>query len=213
MHCPNQPFVIALTGGIACGKTTVARLFEHLGVQVIYADQIAYQLTDHHLPENEKTLSFIKQHFGTDVFFDNGSLNRLVLKKIIFENPEDKFALEQILHPLIFKAMQYAISASQSPFLLLEIPLLFEHPFFQTLVQRILTVELDSVDEQVNRLIKRDNISRSLSLQIINAQSNREQRERIAHNTIFNNTNECTLKYQIQELYRVYSSMATSIDV
>ena len=93
---------IGLTGGIGCGKTTVARIFEQLKAPVIDADEIAHQL----VAIGQPALIQIQQEFGTGVFAPDGSLNRKKLRELVFSDSKQKLKLEAILHPLVYQSIQ-----------------------------------------------------------------------------------------------------------
>ena len=93
---------IGLTGGIGCGKSTVARIFEQLKTPVIDADEIAHQL----VAIGQPALAQIQQDFGTGVFKPDGSLDRKKLSEIVFSDPKQKQKLESILHPLVYQSIQ-----------------------------------------------------------------------------------------------------------
>ncbi len=93
---------IGLTGGIGCGKSTVARIFEQLKTPVIDADEIAHQL----VTIGQPALAQIQQDFGIRVFKPDGSLDRKKLSEIVFSDPKQKLKLESIIHPLVYQFIQ-----------------------------------------------------------------------------------------------------------
>ena len=98
---------IGLTGGIGCGKSTVAKIFEQLKMPVIDADDIAHQL----VAIGQPALAQIQQDFGTGVLNPDGSLNRKKLNEVIFSDPKQKQKLESILHPLVYQSIQAELKA------------------------------------------------------------------------------------------------------
>ncbi|MCQ2453540.1 MAG: dephospho-CoA kinase [Clostridia bacterium] len=118
---PNKPYVIGLTGGIACGKSTVARYLRTLGVPVLDADAISHELT----AEGGEALPQIRAVFGDEVF--NGEvLNRRALGQAVFGHPEALEKLNAILHPLVIGRMQRQTGESAAAVLVWDVPLLFE---------------------------------------------------------------------------------------
>ena len=116
---------IALTGGIACGKSTVAAMLADLGAAVIDADAISRALT----AEGGKALSMIREAFGPEVFHADGTLNRPALSGVVFENPGALETLNAITHPLIQQEMEAQLSAcrkAECEIVILDVPLLFE---------------------------------------------------------------------------------------
>ena len=102
----SEHVVVGLTGGIAAGKSEVARMFEHLGAAVVDADQIARELV---APPSE-LLNEIVSQFGTSILEKDGSLNRHALAKIIFRDDQAKERLEKLMHPAIAAASSRRIS-------------------------------------------------------------------------------------------------------
>ncbi|MEG2481758.1 MAG: dephospho-CoA kinase, partial [Clostridia bacterium] len=93
--------IIGLTGGIACGKTTVASMLKELGASVVDADQISRELT---MPAGE-ALPALREAFGTLVFYPDGTLNRPVLAQLVFHNREELEKLNRITHPMIHQKL------------------------------------------------------------------------------------------------------------
>ena len=114
--------IVGLTGGIGSGKSTVAKLFEERGVPIIDADVIAREVTQ---PDSAEFKTII-DHFGEQILLENGSINRTKLRKIIFEHPQERKWLENLLHPVIRNCIEQQIALIFAPYCILIIPLLFE---------------------------------------------------------------------------------------
>ena len=116
------PFTVGLTGGIGCGKSSAARMFAELGIQVVDTDSIAHQLTASGAP----ALAVIRQQFGPDIFADDGSLDRAQLRQRVFSDSRAKKNLEVLLHPLIRTEALQQLARCTTPYAVLVVPLLFE---------------------------------------------------------------------------------------
>ncbi len=127
---------IGLTGGIGCGKSTVAGIFADLNIPVLDADQIAHRLVE----KGQPALARIQQEFGASILNPDGSLNRQHLREIVFSDLKQKQKLESILHPLIYKTLQAELEQLVAPYCLISIPLLFETDMMH-LVDRILVID------------------------------------------------------------------------
>ena len=103
-------FVVGLTGGIGCGKSSTSQFFSDLGIDVIDTDVIARQLTQ----PNGSAISLIQNTFGSSVITADGALDRNKMRDLVFANSESRHKLEQILHPLILKAVIRRIKQSQA---------------------------------------------------------------------------------------------------
>lgn len=104
-------YIVALTGGIGSGKSTVANAFTDLGINVIDADIIARQVVEPGAP----ALHAIADHFGANMIAADGTLQRRALRERIFANPEEKNWLNALLHPLIQQETQHQIQQATSP--------------------------------------------------------------------------------------------------
>jgi len=118
---PNEPYVIGLTGGIACGKSHVAQALRDLGVPVLDADAISRTLT----AEGGEALPAIRAAFGDGVFAGE-RLDRRALGRVVFENEEQRRRLEGILHPLIIERMRWETEQAGRPIVGWDVPLLYE---------------------------------------------------------------------------------------
>lgn len=192
---PNVPCVV-LTGGIASGKTTVSEILSARGIPIIDTDVIAHQLTQKGEPGYE---AVVKQ-WGNSILkeAEDGSepvIDRKRLRQLVFSNAEEREKLEAILHPMIMLRVSQKLKALENnappPYAVVVIPLYAEKP---------LAIEPDAVvvvdvsrQQQVERLLRRDNIDEALAEQILNAQSTRDQRLKMATDVLHNETDEKAL--------------------
>lgn len=162
----TKPLLVAVTGGIGCGKTTVLNEFRKLGIPCFLADEVggSYYL-DHQF------LSQIRELFGSQVFFTDGTVNKRAIADIVFKNPGELQRLNQLIHPRVwsdFKA--FAAQHSNSPYVIFESAIVFEYGFDQ-LVDKVVCVYLEK-EERLRRLIIRDQSTREqLEARISNQQS------------------------------------------
>ena len=195
-------FVVGLTGGIASGKSTVAALFENKGITIIDTDQLARQLTE----IGKEALQKIALHFGKNILLPDGSLNRKLLRTIIFSDNTQRLWLEQLLHPLIRAEMEQQIHLAQSPYCLAIIPLLFESTP-NPIINRILVI--DTTEEmQLQRAQARDEITLEEAKLILLAQTKRDHRIANAADIIYNTGSLDLLKEEVDKLHHLYLSIA-----
>ena len=193
---------IGLTGGIASGKTTVASYFAKLGTTIIDADIIAREVVE----PDTNAYKEIVQHFGKIITNDNRKLNREKLRKIIFNNEQERLWLENLLHPLIRTEIQKQIKTTTSNYCILVIPLLLEKGK-AIKVDRILIVDM-SESLQEERLIKRDQLSKEQAHSILKAQLTRSERLRHADDIIINDGDFDKLELQIKTLHKKYMRLS-----
>ncbi len=192
-------FVVGLTGGIASGKTTVANLFhDQFNIDIIDADVVAREVVE----KGSIGLASIAHHFGQDILEQNGQLNRAKLRKRIFSHPDEKKWLDNLLHPLIRDKMQQDLSKVTTPYALLVVPLLIENQL-QFMADRILVVDV-SLDTQIKRTMKRDNVPKVQVESILSTQASREQRIEFADDIILNDDDNHKLLPQITKLHNLY---------
>jgi len=189
---------IALTGGIGCGKSSVSLIFKKLGVPVIDLDMIAREVVE----PNTQGLSELVSHFGNSILNDDQSLNREALRQQLFKNKENKKAIEEILHPKILKKMQTDIEKLNKPLVVVEIPLLVEQNLSH-LFDRAIVVDC-SEQNQLKRLLKRENTDEKLAKSMISAQTSRKQRldlaKKLPTDIIENNSQIFEMKQKAQDL-------------
>lgn len=191
---------VGLTGGIGSGKSTVASMFAELGAPIIDADEIAHRLTEPHSP----TLAKIVSHFGRDIVDDKGSLDRKQLRDVVFNDPQQRHVLEEILHPLIRERMLEAIKQSSGPYCILVIPLLAESNRTD-FVDRVIVVDIDPV-LQLQRARDRDDASEAEIDAIMHSQTSREARLSIADDVIHNDSDFEHLREQVVKLHYAFTS-------
>ena len=175
-------YIVALTGGIGSGKSTVANAFADLGINVIDADIIARQVVD-------------------------GTLQRRALRERIFANPEEKNWLNALLHPLIQQETQHQIQQATSPYVLWVVPLLVENSLYKK-ANRVLVVDV-SPETQLKRTMQRDDVTREHVEQILAAQATREARLAVADDVIDNNGAPDAIASDVARLHAHYLQLAS----
>ncbi len=183
---PSRPSIILLTGGLACGKTTVAKLLEEQGAVIIDTDQIARSL----LSDDQECIDAVLAYFGKSIVLPDSpqAINRKKLRELIFQDLNKKKWLENLLHPRIRKiALDKVEQVNNLPSppskIIIVIPLLASRETYPA--DKILTIE-SPYDLQIKRVMKRDHISETLAKQMIQSQPASEQRRKIADFIIFN---------------------------
>ncbi len=150
---PKMPKIIGFTGPSGAGKSLIASHFAQKGYKIIDADKIARQVVE----KGSDTLENLVAEFGKEILFSDGTLNRARLSEIAFATPKKTEKLNSITHPAIIKNIIEEITvAGQSP-IILDAPLLFEGGL-QSLCDKIIGITAP-IDERINRVAKRDNIS------------------------------------------------------
>jgi len=196
------PFTVALTGGIASGKTLVSDEFKELGVPVVDTDVIARQVVTPGLP----ALREIASAFGTKVIDGRGYLNRQYLRAEIFSDPDARKKLESILHPRIRQEAGEVIAGLKSDYCLLVIPLLAEHSRYPG-IDRVLVVDV-APELQIRRLMSRDQCDQKRAEQILASQATREQRLSIADDVLDNSGSPGALTREVLQLHRKYRNLS-----
>jgi dephospho-CoA kinase len=180
----SRPFVlrVGLTGGIASGKDTVARHFADWGARVIDADQLARRMVEPGAPGYDAVLS----EFGRGVFLPDGRLDRKALGRVVFGEPAWRARLEAILHPLIFAAEEEGIlrleQEGQGGIAVVNAALLFEAGTFKR-YHRLVVAHCDE-GIQIERVVRRDGLTREEAEARVRAQSPTRDKLRVAHYAI-----------------------------
>ncbi|APG50705.1 TPA: dephospho-CoA kinase [Providencia stuartii] len=195
-------YIVALTGGIGSGKTTVANHFAKLGIPLVDADIIARKVVEPSSP----ALEAIASRYGADIIQPDGSLNRQRLREIIFSDVAEKQWLNALLHPLIHQETQQQLQQADSPYVLWVVPLLFENKLAH-LANRVLVIDV-TPEEQILRTVQRDNVSEEHVVNILKAQTSRENRLLQADDVITNHDGELNIAEKVATLHEKYMTLA-----
>lgn len=175
---------VGLTGGIASGKTTISDLFANLGITIIDTDVISHQL----MHKGEAAYQLSVAHFGQQIVDKHGDIKRPALRRLVFEQPQQKQWLENMIHPLIReRTLQQVKSANNEHYVLIVVPLMFETGF-NDFMDHIIAIDCPA-EVQLSRLIKRDQIDYPLAKKIIHAQIDNASRLARADSIIANSEN------------------------
>jgi dephospho-CoA kinase len=189
---------VALTGGIASGKSTVAKLFAAHGVPVIDTDEIAHDITRRGMP----AVARIAEALGPDLVDESGELDRPLLRSRVFADPALRRRLEALLHPLILDETARRSARSGGPYQIVVVPLLFETGLERGF-DRVLVVDCPE-EEQRRRLQARDGESAAGAERILAAQLRREARLERADDVIVNDGTLATLAARVDALHAEY---------
>lgn len=197
----SKNIIIGLTGGIASGKSTVSNILIEKGYELIDADKIARKVVEVGSPAYYK----IVEEFGDGILLADKTIDRKALGKIIFSDKKARTKLNNISHPFIFKSIKGELmeKAKDKNIIFLDIPLLFEQydlwKEYDIQFDEIVLVYLNE-DSQVERLKKRDNISREEALSKIKSQLSMDEKLKKSSKTIDNSGNIEQLNEQIDKL-------------
>ena len=191
-------FIIGLTGGIGSGKSAAAEILKELGLKVIDLDLITHEL----MRPGELGYIEIKKEFGEKYIDTKGALDRKLLRQEIFSSFDLKKRIESILHPIIFEECNKQLNIlKHEKYIVLVIPLLFETKNYISLIDESLLIDCD-LETQIERVIKRDNVSKALANRIIKNQMNRQEKQLLADKVILNDGNIYHLENQLDSYYK-----------
>ena len=189
---------IALTGGIACGKSSIIQIFKKNAIAIIDLDVIARAV----VKPKSQALSELVAHFGNGILNDDQTLNREALRQVLFENNANQKIIEEILHPKILEKMQMGIEKLNVPLVVVEVPLLVEQNL-SNLFDRAIVVDCDE-QNQLKRLLNRKNMDEKLAKTIISAQASRKQRlalsKKLPTDILENNSQIFEMEQKAQDL-------------
>lgn len=197
----DKAFSVGLTGGIGCGKTTVADMFAELGASVIDTDQIAHSLTAPH----GAAMPALLAEFGEDFATPEGALDRAKMRALVFSDATARARLEAILHPRIRDATAAAAAIATGPYTIFVVPLLIESGTWRERVTRVLAIDC-SEETQVARVMTRSGLSAEQVRAIMAAQVTRAQRLAAADDVVNNDEGLDELRPQVERLHAHYLS-------
>lgn len=200
---PASAFTVALTGGIASGKSAVAERFGALGASVIDADIIAREL----VAPGRPALAEIVTIFGAVALDASGHLDRRALRACVFADSQARAQLDAILHPRVRRELQERSTSITGPYALLVIPLLVESGHYDW-VDRVLVVDVPR-ELQRTRLLMRDGVSTQLADAMLDAQATRAQRLARADDVITNVGPFENLDMRVTALHARYMTLAS----
>jgi len=195
-------FKVALTGGIASGKSRVADIFESLGITVIDSDVIAREV----VAKGAEGLAAIVQRFGPTVQAPDGQLDRRALRSIVFADPVARRDLEAITHPRIRARMATLNQAARAPYVINAIPLLAETGGRRDF-DRVLVVDCPE-NLQLARVMARDQIDEAAARSVLAAQASRAERLALADDVILNDGDLEALQSAVRTLHGRYLELA-----
>lgn len=199
-----SPLKIAVTGGIASGKTAVTQRFEALGVRVIDADLVSRELVE----PGQVSLAEIVQRFGAQVLQPDSRLDRRALRQIVFGDAQARRDLEAILHPRVRERLRTDTDAASGAYVLLAIPLLAESTYPYDWLDRVLVVDVPRA-VQVARVMRRDSVTQLEAEQSLAAQASRAARLALANDVIVNDGSIDALDAVVARLHLHYLGLAT----
>lgn len=196
-------YIIAVTGGIASGKSLVCDRLRSHAIEVISADAVSREL----VAPGQTALDEIVARFGTDIIDNQGQLQRRRLREIIFADSEARRDLEAILHPRVRVVLHERATKAQSIYAALEIPLLIDSKHYSW-VNRIIAVDVAEA-MQIQRLIQRDGVDESLARSMLAAQATRSERLKVASDVVANDFTLAALNIRIDNLHNLLCRAAT----
>ena len=189
--------IIGITGGIASGKSTVTEFLRQKGFQVVDADAVVHQLQK----PGGRLYQVLVEHFGEKVLLENGELNRPLLASLIFSNPEEQEWSKRTQGEIIreeLAALRNQFAQIEALFFM-DIPLLFEQNYASWFDETWLVYV--NRDVQLERLMKRDQISKEAAESRLNSQWPIERKISLASHSLDNNGNQEQLIAQVVQLF------------
>ncbi|MBD8603637.1 dephospho-CoA kinase [Pseudomonas sp. CFBP 8771] len=197
----DKPWVLGLTGGIASGKSAAAQRFAELGVHVVDADQASRWVVEPGRP----ALAALVQRYGAALLQADGSLDRGALRKVIFEDAQERRWVEALLHPLIAEEIAQSLASATSPYAVFVSPLMVESGQYRT-TQRLLVVDAPEA-VRVARTLLRDHTTPEQVQAILKAQASREQRLALADDVLVNDRDLAGLHSEVERLHAFYLTL------
>jgi dephospho-CoA kinase len=197
------PFAVGLTGGIGCGKSTVADMFAARGAGIVDTDVLAHQLT----APGGAAMPALVQEFGANFATPDGALDRTRMRDLVFADPGARARLEGILHPMISAATMDAAMSVAGAYVIFVVPLLVESGTWRSRVQRVLAIDCQEAT-QIARVMARNGLPEAQVKAIMAAQASRTQRLAAADDVIDNDGGQDALAPQVDRLHQFYLAQA-----
>ena len=195
--------IIGMTGGIGSGKSEASKIFASLNIEVIDLDKISKEITE----KNQEAIQEIKNLFGQSLFNKENELDRKKLRDMIFSDKNLKIKLENILHPKILVKVKKKLSVfSDEPYVVIDIPLLFETNQYVPLISRTLVIDCE-LSNQIERARKRDGMEIAMVQSIISQQVDRNTRIQRGDDVILNDSSIESLEDSIKKLHEKYLNL------
>ena len=197
-------FCVALTGGLAGGKSLTADFFAARGVAVVDADEIAHNLSG---PKG-KAIPALRKALGAWAIDDNDSMKRDLVRKRAFADIDIRRLLESVLHPPVRAEMVRLLAEVQNaPYAMAVIPLLFETNMLNEMIHRVLVVDCEK-ETQITRASRRPGLSLDDITAILAAQVGRDKRLAMADDVINNDGDKTQLEVAVEKLHQNYIKLA-----
>jgi dephospho-CoA kinase len=193
---------IGITGNIGSGKTTVSKMFELLGIPVFYADDAAKSI----MVNDTLLIKQIKQEFGDEAYFSDGTLNRKYIAGIVFNNETQLAKLNSLTHPAVFRAFDnWVAQVKNTPYIIKEAALLFESTSYKMCDKS--TMVAAPLETRIQRVMQRDGISRDEVEKRDSRQFTEEKKIALADYVIRNDETELVIP-QVLKLNKEFLSLA-----
>jgi dephospho-CoA kinase len=198
---------IGITGNIGSGKTTISRMFELLGIPVFYSDGEAKQV----MTTDAQLIAGIKNHFGDEAYFLDGTLNRKHLSSIVFNNEAELQMLNSLVHPAVFRAFDaWVLKHSTAPYVLKEAAILFESGSYKDCDHTILVTAPTAM--RINRIMQRDGITEAEAHSRNAKQMPEEEKQKLA-SFIIPNDNSKLIIPQVLALHQQFLKPAPTLSL
>ena len=198
--------VVGLTGGIASGKSTVARFFSKLGAWVIDADELARKVVEPGTPGWREVI----ETFGEDYITPQGELDRKRLARLVFHDPKAKKRLESIIHPRVLalreKITRDILRKDPQALIIFDVPLLIEADLHKR-VDRVVVVWVPR-EIQIQRLIERDKLTRQEAEKRLENQMPLDEKLPFAHYVVDNSGSKEATEEQVKKIYEELRTLA-----